>query len=848
MDVPDTLEQAGALTGRRPSLMMSATSRPAAIGCRRMGTPTSNNLSILALTPRPEFSLLPGGTVSLPVPLTSLVGRERELALAQELIRRADVRLLTLTGPGGIGKTRLALRLAADLGGAFAGGVRFVPLASVRDADLVTASIAHAIGVEPPGRTRALDALTSALGAADTLLVVDNFEQVHGAASILSDLLAACPRLKILVTSRVLLRVEGEHALAVPPLTVPDPHAVASLEELVQSSAIQLFAHRAQSVAASFALTEVTAPQVAEICRRVDGLPLAIELVAHRVRHLALPDLLDRLDRRLPLLTGGSRDQPSRLRTMRSAIAWSHDLLAPAVQVMFRRLAVFTGGFTLEAAEQVAIETARRTGADNRYWTPDVLDGLATLIDASLLQTEIRTDGATRYRMLETIREFALDQLETSGETAAVRHAHAADFLSLAERNELTDLLPDGNRILEDLEAEHGNLREALDWFLEAGETEMLSRLSVALGRFWADQGYYQEGSEWLERVTAPGSGATETERAKALVHLGMIEALQSANPEAEARLTEGLASSREAGAVLHSALALILLGWLVGQRGDLDRGSILLEEAIDVADELPDARLAGIVVGWALANLAEVARMRGDRALAVERLETGLQRHREAGYAGGMILMLKDLGELARDQGEHVRALEFYREALGLVEGNPGTRVVTELIEALGIATVGVGQMELGARLLGSSEAQRERIGLRYRLAMTQAALERAMATARAALGEPAFAAAWAAGRTLRAGQAVAEAMAPPGLPKNVPAGVFAGLLTAREREVLGLLASGMTDPEIAAVLFISVRTVENHVAHILTKLGVRTRTAAVSAAFAAGSGPSDRPLPSTK
>ncbi|MDQ3656083.1 MAG: protein kinase, partial [Chloroflexota bacterium] len=379
------------------------TNHLATIGCRHMALPPSIERSGPEQAPRPARSSLSGGATGLPVPLTSLVGRDRELALARELLRRPDIRLLTLTGPGGIGKTRLALRLAADLAGAFADGVRFVPLEAVRDPSLVAAAIAQTVDVQPTGGAPMHNAMTSVLQAADILLVVDNFEQVLAAAPVLTGLLASCPRLTILVTSRVLLRVTGEQALAIPPLTLPDPQSSLSLDDLVRAPAVQLFAERAQAVDVTFALSETVAPRVAEICRRLDGLPLAIELVAPRIRHLALPDLLDRLGRRLPLLTGGSRDQPSRLQTMRNAITWGYDLLAPQEQLLIRRLAVFTGGFTLEAAEQVAGEGPSGPGDDDaRLDIPSVVDGLGTLIDASLLQTEIPSGAATRYRMLET--------------------------------------------------------------------------------------------------------------------------------------------------------------------------------------------------------------------------------------------------------------------------------------------------------------------------------------------------------------------------------------------------------------------------------------------------------------
>ncbi len=793
-----------------------------------MDSSPSAKRSISPQTPRPVLALFPGGPGRVPLPLTALVGRERELAVAEALIHRADVRLLTLTGPGGIGKTRLALKLAVDLADGFADGVRFVPLASILDASLVAASIANAAGVQPAGGISILDAMTSVLQSQNVLLVVDNFEHVLPAASILTDLLAKCPRLKILATSRVLLRVAGEHALAVPPLALPDPRSSPSLENLIQSPAIQLFTDRAQSVEVSFALTEISAPQVAEICRRLDGLPLAIELVAPRVRHLALQDLIDRLNQRLPLLTGGSKDQPSRLQTMRNAIAWSHDLLTPDAQAIFRRIAVFTGGFSLEAAEQVGSGEMESLGTVNF----NVFDGLATLIDASLLRTEIRADGATRYRMLETIREYALEQLAASNETVAVRNAHAAHFTAFAMRYELADLLPDGDQAVAKLEIEHANLRAALVWLEESGQNDSFLRLATALGRFWSGQGQYQEGRTWLNRAVRNGSSLAMSDRAKALVSLGMITLFQGANQEGEVFLTEGLTLCRDYGHLFHEARALIGLGGLATLRGNLDQGASYLQEALTTSHAVEDQRMAEIMAGWALINLAVVARTRGDFTLAAEQLEEALDLVREAKYVTGTILALGDRGDLARDIGDHRRALGLYQEALGLARDNPGTREVRDVVEAVAIASIAIGQAEHGARLLGATEAMRERMGLQYRVAETQAALEQAVTSARSSLGDTTFTAAWSAGRELQSSQAVAEALQPIDLPPNV-LGVS---LTPREREVLILLAEGLTDPAIADELFLSVRTVESHVAHILAKIGVRTRTAAASAAIASG------------
>ena len=438
--------------------------------------------------------------------------------------------------------------------------------------------------------------------------------------------------------------------------------------------------------------------------------------------------------------------------------------------------------------------------------------------------------------MLETIREFGLAQLTASDESVAVHRAHADYFLALALQQALDDLPPDGEQALDRLDADHDNLRAALTWLDATGDSAALLRLAVSLGAYWRDRGYYQEGRAWHERALAPGGEATGQSddahgvRARAAVNLGIFELYQGAFHKAEIHLSDGLAVCRAQGATLHASLALLGLAHLATSRGDRTLGTVLLDEVLAMARSENDPRLADLMTGNALNNLAAIARDEGDHSRAAAYLEDALSRMRAAGIRQGTRMVLGDLGDLARDQGDYARALTFYREALAEAGGSLESREVAEVLEAIGIVAAALGDAERAAQVLGTADAVRNRMGVRLRVHQNQAALDQAVEAVRAELGEAAFDEAWAAGRHLPPADAVAVAIAAPA------ERAVGAALSRREQEVLRALAAGMSDAAIAEALFISVRTVEHHVAKILTKFGVRSRADAARAGRIAG------------
>jgi predicted ATPase/DNA-binding CsgD family transcriptional regulator len=741
------------------------------------------------------------------------------------------VRLLTLTGPGGVGKTRLALRVASDLASSFADEVVFVPLAPVDGPDLVLPMIARSCQVREVGDWPLLDSVSTALSGRRLLLVLDNFEHVVAAAPVVTELLARCPELHILVTSRVTLRVQGEQEYPVPPLGLPArgpgrTWSVPPPTELAGFDAITLFVQRARAVQPDFALTDANTLAVVEICHRLDGLPLAIELAAARVNVLSPQALLARLANRLQLLKGGARDQPARLQTMRSAIAWSFDLLDPDEQALFWRLSVCAGGFTLDAAEAIVGDT-----------DGDVLDGLAALVDSSLVRRDDWVGGEPRFVMLETIREYGLEQLALSGGEQVARDRHAAWCLTLAEQAapELTG--PHQTRWLDRLETEHDNFQAALRWLLERGDGERALRIATSVWLYWFFRTHFAHAREVLEQALALDAVVSSVVRADALVVAAFFAEHMGAYERAHELLDDGLALARSAGYDYGVAQAIVVRADVVMEQGDEARAAQLYAEAVDHLRAVGDRLWLGV----ALAHLGRLIYFQDDRRRGVALVEEALAICRECGFAWGIALALSVRGFSLLDQGAYARAGDAYRECLAiwLLLGDRW-RVVRMLVQ-LAVVAAGGGLPEQAARLFGAGEALLETFGVATMRTM-QVGRDDAVAATRARLGADVFAAAWAAGRALTLDQAVAEALAlviPEAPIGSVVARDTPGTparLSPRELEVLRLLVAGHTDRQIADALFISHRTAQGHVAGIFNKLGVNSRTAAATAAIRDG------------
>jgi predicted ATPase/class 3 adenylate cyclase len=607
----------------------------------------------------PPLTSLDRQTHNLPSQLTPFIGREALVAEIRERLEQPGVRLLTLTGPGGAGKTRLALHVAADLVDAYADGVWFVPLAPVTSAAMVAGTIAGVLGIRESAGESIESTLRAYLRPRRALLVLDNFEHVVAASQLVADLLSHCPDIQVLATSRARLHISGEHELPIPSLELPPLTGAMRLDDALASEAVRLFVDRARAVQSHFELTEDNAETIVAICRRLDGLPLAIELAAARVRLLPPKAILARLDSRLTLLTGGGRDRPERQQTLRGAIAWSHDLLDRSQQILFRRLAVFAGGWTLDAAEAVV-----GFGTDPPI---PVFEGLDALHDSSLIRLQESSDGDAaadpRFAMLQTIHEFATEQLVASGELAQVKENHVAWFLDLAIEAEPHLSGPSAVSWLDRLESEHDNLRAALDWLRSQSDGERAATLAAALWRAWWLRGNVAEGRDQLEAALAVDGSTTSAARAAALDGAGLLAETQGDYDRAEALHREALALSRERGDTTGVARALGNLGVVAFDRGDDDQATTFLDESLALAREIGDQFL----IATALNDLGSVSYRRGDLDRAELLYQESLSLRRRARSGSEIARSLNNLGAVAFDRGDFDRACQLFAESVGL-------------------------------------------------------------------------------------------------------------------------------------------------------------------------------------
>ncbi len=725
---------------------------------------------------------------NLPVQRTAFIGREQEVAKLRQLLSRKDVRLVTLTGPGGIGKTRLALQVVGEMSNGFAGGICFVSLSAVSGNEAMTAAIAQAVGLrEVPSQSSRESLREFVRGLAQPLLLLlDNFEHLVSAGSDLTELLTLNPNLKVVVTSQALLHVYGEHEFLVPSLPAPDLRSVpAAPEGLSRFPAVALFVERAKAVRNDFTITKENAAAIATICARLDGLPLAIELAASRIKLLSPAAMLTRLESSLNLLTGGARDLPLRQQTLRGTMDWSYSLLNLSEQSLFRRLSVFLGGCTLEAVEAVC-DTKADLGLD-------IFDGMASLVDKSLTQQFEQPGAETRFLMLSTIREYALERLAESGEESATRRAHAAYYLVLAE--ECGGDLTAHPEWLERFDLERHNFREALEFLIRTGDAEWGMRLGSALFHFWEMREHFAEGRALLDRLLQFPRAAQPKMRARLLFYAAVLTGAQGDFASAQKLQRESLEACRELHDYRGVAVALNALGVTSRDRGDLTGAYTLFEQCVAAWRELgssPDAaralsNLANVIrlqgdyvrasalydeclaifrdsgdsmgVAWTLNYLGDLVRETADFAAARSYYEQSLSAFRQLGDGWGIASALCDLARLSAAQGKHHDAEHLYGEGIKMFQDLGHKRGIARVLECFAVSAAAQSRPEQALRLAGAAAALRQHVGAPL-IPAEQVQLERKLEPARNMLTNTAGLEAWSSGWEMSLEEVVREAL----------------------------------------------------------------------------------------